>query len=339
MKQWRVSGLVLACLFLSGLVLVAAPAEAKGMNLHRGSHGTKVRVLETRLARLSMLPSSAVNEQVRTATVHAVRKFQWRVGLRVTGRVNQRTWNAVRREPARRAAIRAPRILGHRGETTSRGVENTLAAMRVRRAARRPAGVRPRPHGRPRAGADARPDPGPDDELQREGLGVVARRPACPVHGPWRADPDVRRGGGVRRIGGRAHRPRADERVPEPERTRPGGGRHPGARPRRPDMGGVQLGKHLVSLRGLAPQLRLALVSRAIPAVGTVRAAKASVVAVRLDLLNLPRVRRYHSARIQVWGTRRRPRRTCGWPGRCGCRAWWRTCPRWRGRPTASASG
>ncbi len=56
-------------------------------------------------------------------------------------------------------------------------------------------------------------------------------------------------------------------------------------------------GKHLVSLRGLAPQLRLALVSRAIPAVGTVRAAKATVVAVRLDLLNLPRVRRYHSAR------------------------------------------
>ncbi len=78
MNQRRVSGLALACLVLSGLVLVAAPAEAKGMNLHRGSHGTKVRVLETRLARLSMLPSSAVDGRFRTATVHAVRKFQWR---------------------------------------------------------------------------------------------------------------------------------------------------------------------------------------------------------------------------------------------------------------------
>ena len=104
MKQRRVSGLVLACLVLSGLVLVAAPAEAKGLNLHRGSHGAKVRVLETRLARLSMLPSSAVDGRFRAATVRAVRKFQWRLGLRVTGRVNQRTWNAIRREPARRAA-------------------------------------------------------------------------------------------------------------------------------------------------------------------------------------------------------------------------------------------
>ena len=31
------------------------------------------------------------------------------------------------------------------------------------------------------------------------------------------------------------------------------------------------------------------------------RAAKATVVAVRLELLNIPRVRRYHSARVQVW--------------------------------------
>src|SRR5690349_10442287 len=130
MNQRRVPGLVLAGLLLTGVVLIAPPAEAKGMDLHRGSHGATVRTLETRLARLSFLPTSAVDGRYRVATVRAVRKFQWRLGLRVTGRVNKWTWKAIAREPARRAAAPVPRVLGHRGETTSSGLENTLAAMR-----------------------------------------------------------------------------------------------------------------------------------------------------------------------------------------------------------------
>ena len=82
MKQRRVSGLALACLVLSALVCVAAPAEAKGLNLHRGSHGAKVRVLETRLARLALLPYSAVDGATAPPRSNAVRTFQWRLGCR-----------------------------------------------------------------------------------------------------------------------------------------------------------------------------------------------------------------------------------------------------------------
>ena len=302
MNQRRVSGLVLACLFLSGLVLVAAPAEAKGMNLHRGSHGTKVRVLETRLARLSMLPSSAVDGRFRAATVNAVRKFQWRLGLRVTGRVNQRTWNAVRREPARRAAVRAPRILGHRGETTSRGVENTLAAMQYA---------------------------APHVDLLEFDLARTADRELVLMH-DLTLDRTTNCSGNVSAWTLADLRARCTVRgQPIPTFDEVAAYAASVGKPIAPELKNASLsqddlaqvvaviqahglagrtwvqsryGKHLVSLRSLAPQLRLALVSRGIPSVSTVRAAKATAVAVRLDLLNLPRVRRYHSARVQVWG-------------------------------------
>lgn len=301
MKQRRVSGLVLACLVLSGLVLVAAPAEARGLNLHRGSHGAKVRVLETRLARLSMLPTSAVDGRYRVATVRAVRKFQWRLGLRVTGRVNQRTWNVIRREPARRAAIRAPKILGHRGETTSRGVENTLAAMQyaapyvdllefdlARTADRELVLMHDLTLDRTtnctgnvaawsladlRAQCTVRGEPIPTFDEVAAYAASVGKPIAPELKNAYLTQDDLAKVVGVIEAHGLAGRTWVQSAY----------------------------GKHLVALRGLAPQLRLVLVSRGIPAVSTVRAAKATVVAARLELLNIPRVRRYHAAGVQVW--------------------------------------
>jgi glycerophosphoryl diester phosphodiesterase len=301
MKHRRVSVLVLACLILSGLLCVAAPAEAKGMNLHKGSHGASVRTLEHRLARLGMLPSSAVDGRFRAATVHAVRNFQWRLGMRTTGRVSKWTWKAVAREPARRAAAHAPRILGHRGEVTSRGVENTLAAMR--HAARY---VDFLEFDLART-ADHELVLMHDLTLNRTtnctgkvaSWTAAALRARCRVHGqPIPTFDEV--AGYAASVG----KPIAPELKNTNLSSR--------------DMAKVvsvinahgladrtwvqsTSGRQLASLRGRAPSLRLVLVSRSIPSVAAVRAAKATVVAVRLELLNLPRVRRYHSSRVQVW--------------------------------------
>lgn len=131
MKQRRrVSVLSLASLVLSVVVLVAAPADAKRLDLHLGSRGVSVQVLETRLYRLEMLPGSAVDRRYRAATVSAVRLFQTRLGLPGTGRVDARTWYAVQSEPSRRAKLPSPTVLGHRGQVTTRTGENTLGAMR-----------------------------------------------------------------------------------------------------------------------------------------------------------------------------------------------------------------
>ena len=56
LSRSRLPALVLACVaVLAVTVTVAAPAEAARLNLHRGSHGAKVRVLETRLNHLGLL--------------------------------------------------------------------------------------------------------------------------------------------------------------------------------------------------------------------------------------------------------------------------------------------
>jgi glycerophosphoryl diester phosphodiesterase len=126
----RVSPFVLASLVLSLLVLTATPADAARMNLHQGSRGAKVRLLEARLANLYLMPRSAVDRRFRAATSRGVRQYQWRMGLPVNGRVNRRTWNLVAGEAGRRAGLPAPMILGHRGEVTTRVGENTLGAMK-----------------------------------------------------------------------------------------------------------------------------------------------------------------------------------------------------------------
>src|SRR4051794_31221312 len=83
-------------------VLTALPAEARGVNLHRGSHGHQVRLLENRLNRLGLLPRSAVDGRYRAATVNSVKRFQRQHHVRVTGRVNRSVWNMVAREVTRR---------------------------------------------------------------------------------------------------------------------------------------------------------------------------------------------------------------------------------------------
>jgi glycerophosphoryl diester phosphodiesterase len=68
--------------------------------------------------------------------VNAVKRFQRAHHLRRTGRVNQRTWNLIRRDVVRLRASRPvplgppPTILGHRGAVIASVAENTLASMR-----------------------------------------------------------------------------------------------------------------------------------------------------------------------------------------------------------------
>lgn len=75
-----------ASLVLSLLVSTATPADAARINLHKGSRGAKVRLLESRLANLSFLlsflPRSAVDRRYRAATVNAVRQFSGGWGCR-----------------------------------------------------------------------------------------------------------------------------------------------------------------------------------------------------------------------------------------------------------------
>lgn len=124
----------------------AVPASAAGLDLHLGSQGAKVRTLEGRLQQLHLLHRSHVDRRYRLPTVRAVKQFQRQLHLRVTGKVNQRTWDLVAREVRRRTAAPAPRpaptpapaatpttspptILGHRGARIPGITENTLASM------------------------------------------------------------------------------------------------------------------------------------------------------------------------------------------------------------------
>lgn len=126
----RLSVLVLSSLVALVVVLTAVPAEARrGLNLQQGSRGPTVTLLESRLAQLGLLTPSAVDRRYRIATVHAVRHLQAQLGLRQTGRVRQAMWNVISREPSRRAAVRAPLVIGHRGAATTGVAENTLQAM------------------------------------------------------------------------------------------------------------------------------------------------------------------------------------------------------------------
>jgi glycerophosphoryl diester phosphodiesterase len=135
----RALALVLACVGTLAVTLgTAVPAEAARLNLHRGSHGAKVHVLETRLHRLGLLTGSAVDSHYRQATVNSVRRFQRNHHLRANGRVNQRVWllvahaakaKAARPKPLPPPTGPAPAIVGHRGAVTPTTPENTLASM------------------------------------------------------------------------------------------------------------------------------------------------------------------------------------------------------------------
>ena len=138
----RVAAAALACaLAVIASLLVAAPADAAGIYLHRGSRGASVKTLESRLHTLGLLSRAAVDRRYRYPTWKAVKRFQRSHGLRVTGNTNTRTWNQV--AAAYRAAITPrppaptwsaptwapPKVTAHRGGSDERP-ENTLDAFR-----------------------------------------------------------------------------------------------------------------------------------------------------------------------------------------------------------------
>ena len=87
-------------------LLIAVPADAAGIYLHRGSRGANVKTLETRLHTLGLLSRAAVDRRYRYATWQAVKKFQRSRKLRVTGNTNTTTWNRI--ATAYRVAIASP---------------------------------------------------------------------------------------------------------------------------------------------------------------------------------------------------------------------------------------
>jgi glycerophosphoryl diester phosphodiesterase len=139
----RVVPAALACaLAVMASLLVVAPADAAGINLHRGSRGANVKTLESRLHTLKLLPRSAVDRRYRHSTWKAVKRFQRSHRLRVTGNTNTRTWNkvaaayrvAIKPPPPRASTWSAPSwappgVTAHRGGRDERP-ENTLDAFR-----------------------------------------------------------------------------------------------------------------------------------------------------------------------------------------------------------------
>jgi glycerophosphoryl diester phosphodiesterase len=303
MKQRRrVSGLALVCLFVSLLVLAAPPADARKLNLHKGSRGSSVLVLEIRLARLGMLPGSAVDRRYRAATVNAVRLFQWRLGLPATGRVNARTWYAVAAEPGRRARLPAPTVLGHRGQVTTRTGENTLGALRLA---------------------------APYANMLEFDLHLTADKELVLMHdhtldrttncsGPvssWTSD-DLR---AQCRVGAQVI-PTFDEAaeyaasvgrqiVPELKDARMSSAdlERFVSVVRAHGLAGrtwVQsvFGSRFAPLRQLEPRLKAVLVSAGAPSISTVRTLGVQAVATVLFQLTIPRVHAYHVAGVKVWG-------------------------------------
>ncbi|MCW2849377.1 MAG: glycerophosphoryl diester phosphodiesterase [Marmoricola sp.] len=136
MKQFG-RACVIVVTVLCAVAWGTASASASSLNLHRGSRGAQVKVVESRLYTLHLLAKSQVDRRYTVATVRAVKRFQRQQHLRVTGKVNLRTWNLVYAEVRRRTAPKprpvppppAPVILGHRGARVPGITENTLRSM------------------------------------------------------------------------------------------------------------------------------------------------------------------------------------------------------------------
>jgi glycerophosphoryl diester phosphodiesterase len=302
MKQRRrVSSLVLVCLVLSFLTLGASPADAARVNLHRGSRGNAVRILETRLARLSLLPASAVDRRYRIATVHAVSAFQWRLGLRLTGRVNRRTWNLVAHEPARRAALPTPFIIGHRG-AASTGRENTLAAMQY---AARYAGMLEFDL---RLTADHQLVLMHDGTLDRTTncTGAVSAWTLADLQAKCKvADQPIPTFDQVAGYAASVGKPIAPE-LKNPSMSNDDLAKvvsviHAHGLASRTWVQSIY-GSHFAPLQHLEPRLRTVLVSRGMPAPSIMNSIGVAAVAAPISTLTLPRVNAYHAAHLRVWG-------------------------------------
>jgi glycerophosphoryl diester phosphodiesterase len=124
-----VTSVVLALLLGSAV----SPASAAKLNLHRGSRGISVKTVETRLHTLGLLRARAVDRRYTRVTARAVRRFQRTHHLRVTGRVNVNTWNAIARAAAPKPPPPPPPkpvLLAHRGGAYEANVpENSMASM------------------------------------------------------------------------------------------------------------------------------------------------------------------------------------------------------------------
>lgn len=303
LQRRRLSGFVLVSIALSLLVAVVPAAEArKRMDLHAGSRGATVRALEIRLARLSLLPASAVDKRYRAATVNAVRQFQFRLGLPMTGRVDPRTWYAVAAEPGRRARLPQPTILGHRGQVTTRTGENTLGAMRLAA-----------PYASflefdLRLTADHELVLMHDRSLDRTTncTGFVASWTAADLRARCRVGSQV-----VPTFDEVAEYAASVGRPIVPELKDTSMSRddlaHVVAVVQAHGLAGrtwVQsaYGSRFAPLRALEPRLRAVLVSQGMPAASGVKATGASVVAAQMSSLSIPRVRAYHAAGLRVWG-------------------------------------
>ncbi len=301
-RRRRLPGIVLASLVLSLLTVTTAPADAARMNLHRGSRGGSVQLLEARLAQLSFLPSSAVNRRYQAATVNAVKQFQWRLGRPVTGRVNRYTWNLVAAEAGRRARLPAPTILGHRGEVTTRTGENTLGAMRL---------------AAPHVGMlefDLRLTA--DHELVLMHDQGLERTTNCTGQVSSWTSADLRE---QCRVGAQVV-PTFDEVAQYAAES---------GRAIAPDLKDAAMssadlaevvsviqahglagrawvqsvyGSRFAALRRLEPRLRTVLVTRGTPSPSSVRAMGAAAVATPVTALTIPRVHAYHAAGVRVWG-------------------------------------
>jgi glycerophosphoryl diester phosphodiesterase len=302
LQRRRASVLALVSLVLSVVVLAAPPADAKRMNLHPGSRGKSVLVLEIRLARLGMLTPSAVDKRYRAATVNAVRLFQLRLGLPATGRVDARTWYAVAAEPGRRARLPSPTVLGHRGQVTTRTGENTLGAMRL---------------AAPYANMlEFDLHLTSDHELVLMHDTTLDRTTNCTGAVSSWTFADLR---AQCRVGAQVI-PTFDEVAEYAASV----GRQIAPELKNARMTGADLtkfvsvvrahglagrtwvqsvfGSHFAPLRELEPRLRMVLVSAGAPAVSILKSLRVQAVATVLFQLTIPRVHAYHVGGIRVWG-------------------------------------
>ena len=107
-------------------LVVAGPADAAGIYLHRGSRGAKV-MTRVPLHTLGLLSRAAVDRRYRQSTWKAVKSFQRSHGSGYRQREHQ-DLNQVA-AAYRRAITTPPKVTAHRGGSDERP-ENTLAAFR-----------------------------------------------------------------------------------------------------------------------------------------------------------------------------------------------------------------
>jgi glycerophosphoryl diester phosphodiesterase len=298
----RVSVHLFVCIVLGALILTSAPADAARLNLHRGSRGIYVTMLETRLAQLWLLTPTAVDRRYRAATVNSVRTFQRQMGLRATGRVDRRLWNMIAREPARRARLSDPAIAGHRGAVTGGVAENTLQSLRYAE---------------------------PYVDVLEFDLHLTADHQLVLMH-DGTLDRTTNCSGPVSSktleylqencLVGDQPIPTFDEVAAYAAQE----GKAIAPELKDPTMSGADLqevasvirdhglggrtwlqsvyGSRFAAMRELVPGLRTVLVSEGAPPVASVLASGATAIAAPLHTLTLPRVRDYHQAHLYVWG-------------------------------------